>query len=64
MSTGPIGELAPIYSQLVMELGDVVADTRKVAEQVQAQAREALDFRGARRVRRAGEAGAFSAFGL
>jgi hypothetical protein len=49
MSTAPTSDHPTIYGQLVRELGDVVADTRKVAEQTQAQVQEALDFRAVRR---------------
>jgi hypothetical protein len=63
MSTAPISEHPPIYGQLIRELGDVVADTRKAAEQTQAQAREALDFSTVRRAHKAREDHAFSAFG-
>lgn len=48
MSTSPAADHPPIYGQLVRELGDALADTRKAAEETHARAREALDFRGIR----------------
>ncbi|MER7981352.1 hypothetical protein [Streptomyces sp. NPDC095817] len=43
MSSAEISDHPPIYDRLVKERGDVPAETRKVAEQTQAQARQALD---------------------
>lgn len=63
MSTASISDHPPIYSQLVRELGDVLADAREVAEQTHAQAREALDFAEVRRAHQEREERAFSAFG-
>lgn len=48
-------DLPPIYGQLVLELGDVVAETRNLAEKVQAQARETLNFTAAHRIHPDGE---------
>ncbi|GAA2446441.1 hypothetical protein [Streptomyces macrosporus] len=36
----------PIYGSLVEERGDVLAETREVAERIQRETREALDWRG------------------
>jgi hypothetical protein len=63
MSTAPISAHPPIYDQLVRELGDVLADTRKAAEQTQAQAREVLNFSGVPRAHADRDDSAFSAFG-
>ncbi|WP_199185559.1 hypothetical protein [Streptomyces carminius] len=43
----------PIYGSLVEELGDVLAETREVAERIQRETREVLDWRepGARQPR-------------
>ncbi|MGW6486800.1 hypothetical protein [Streptomyces sp. NPDC055056] len=46
MSTGDI----PIYDRLVRERGDVLTETRKTAEQTQAKAQRALDWREVRRL--------------
>ncbi|GAA2392405.1 hypothetical protein GCM10010420_16190 [Streptomyces glaucosporus] len=35
----------PIYGSLVEELGDVLAETREVAERIQRETSEALDWR-------------------
>lgn len=35
---------APIYASLVQEHGDVVTETRRLAEQAERQASEVLDF--------------------
>ncbi|MFF1520460.1 hypothetical protein [Streptomyces sp. NPDC058305] len=51
MSTAEISEHPPIYDRLVKERGDVLAETRKVAEQTQAQARQALDWSAVRATR-------------
>ncbi|MFD9404961.1 hypothetical protein ACFWA4_39865 [Streptomyces sp. NPDC060011] len=58
MSTAEISEHPPIYDRLVKERGDVLAETRNVAEQTQAQARQALDWSAVRHSQRT-----FSAFG-
>ncbi|MFI5998090.1 hypothetical protein ACIBAC_40300 [Streptomyces sp. NPDC051362] len=63
MSTAEISEHPPIYDRLVKERGDVLAETRKVAEQTQAQARQALDWSVVRRSHKEREQNAFSAFG-
>lgn len=63
MSTSPIADHPPIYGQLVRELGDVVAESRRVAAQTQAQARAALDFGDVRRASKDRVERAFSAFG-
>ncbi|WP_217225978.1 hypothetical protein [Streptomyces anulatus] len=64
MSTGEIHEDPPIYGRLVQERGDVLAETRTVAERALRQANEALDFNSARPARqRSAEPGTFSAFG-
>ena len=63
MSTSPISEQPPIYGQLIRELGDVVAESRKVAVQTEVQVREALDFDEVRRAHKDREERAFSAFG-
>lgn len=36
----------PIYESLIEERGDVLAETREVAERIQRETREALDWRG------------------
>ncbi|WP_169745198.1 hypothetical protein [Streptomyces megasporus] len=36
----------PIYGSLIEERGDVLAETREVAERIQRETREALDWRG------------------
>lgn len=53
----------PICHRLIQERGDVLAETRKVAEQARAQARQALDWSAVRHSQRGREARAFSAFG-
>ncbi|KOU52679.1 MULTISPECIES: hypothetical protein [unclassified Streptomyces] len=53
----------PIYQRLVRERGDVLAETRAVAEQTQNEARQALDWSGVRRAQKMREEGSFSAFG-
>ncbi|MFJ9113566.1 hypothetical protein [Streptomyces sp. NPDC102283] len=63
MSTAEIPEHPPIYDRLVRERGDVPAETRKVAEQARAQARQALDWSTVRRSQREREERSFSAFG-
>ncbi|MFD5724419.1 hypothetical protein [Streptomyces sp. NPDC127036] len=65
MSTEEISEHPPIYDRLVKERRDVLAETRKVAEQTQAQARQALelDWSVVRRSHKEREQNAFSAFG-
>ncbi|MDQ0791557.1 hypothetical protein [Streptomyces sp. B1I3] len=63
MSTAEISDHPPIYDRLVKERGDVLAETRKVAEQTQAQARQALDWSSVRRSHKEREERAFSAFG-
>ncbi|MCX2968639.1 MULTISPECIES: hypothetical protein [Streptomyces] len=35
---------APIYDSLIEEHGDILAESRKVAEETQREAREAIDF--------------------
>lgn len=64
MSTAPRSDHPPIYGQLVRELGDVLAESREVAEQTHARAREALDFDEVRRAHHDRQERAFSAFGL
>lgn len=63
MSTAETTEHQPIYDRLVQEGGDVLAETRKVAEQTRAQAQQALDWSGLRRAQKEREERAFSAFG-
>jgi hypothetical protein len=64
MSTAEITEHPPIYERLIRERGDVLAETREVAEQMQRQARQALDWSGARPSPwESRENRAFSAFG-
>jgi hypothetical protein len=63
MSTAEISEHPPIYDRLVRERGDVLAETRKVAEQTQAQARQDLDWSALRHSRRGMEERGFPAFG-
>jgi len=63
MSSEEIPEDSPIYSRLVKERGDVLTETRDVAERTQRQTREALDWSGVRPVQQQGaEPVAFSAF--
>lgn len=52
----------PIYQRLVRERGDVLTETRTVAEQTQHEARQALDWSEVRRAQRNREEGSFSAF--
>ncbi|GHB35768.1 hypothetical protein GCM10010331_23950 [Streptomyces xanthochromogenes] len=52
----------PIYQRLISERGDVLAETRTVAEQAQHEAREALDWSGVRRAHLRDD-DSFSAFG-
>ncbi|GGY40869.1 hypothetical protein [Streptomyces xanthochromogenes] len=52
----------PIYQRLISERGDVLAETRTVAEQAQYEAREALDWSGVRRAHLRDD-DSFSAFG-
>ncbi|MET7830704.1 hypothetical protein ABZT23_39350 [Streptomyces sp. NPDC005386] len=59
MNTPEISEYPPIYDRLIRERGDVPTETRKVAEQTQAQARQALDWSAVRR----SHPDRFSAFG-
>lgn len=63
MSTEAIADHPPIYGQLVQELGDVLAESRKAAEQTHEAAREALDFDNVRRAHKDRQERAFSAFG-
>ncbi|MGW0563313.1 hypothetical protein ACWDZ4_22575 [Streptomyces sp. NPDC003016] len=63
MNSAEISEDPPIYGQLVRERGDVLAETRKVAEQTRLQARQALDWSAVRDSQREREVRAFSAFG-
>lgn len=63
MSTAEISDHPPIYDRLVKERGDVLAETRQVAEQTQAQARQALDWSDLRHVQKQREERSFSAFG-
>lgn len=54
---------SPIYDRLVRERGDVLAETREVAEQAQIQAKQALDWSSLRPSSRKGKAdGGFFAF--
>ncbi|MEV0113377.1 hypothetical protein AB0H77_09035 [Streptomyces sp. NPDC050844] len=48
MSTTETSEHPPIYEDLIRERGDVLTETREVAEQAQRQARQALDWSGVR----------------
>jgi hypothetical protein len=48
MNAGEISEHPPIYDRLVKERGDVLAETRRVAEQAQLHAQQALDWSGLR----------------
>lgn len=52
-----------IYRQLVRELGDVLAETRRAAEQAHTQAKQSLDFSSVRQAHKDRESRAFSAFG-
>ncbi|MFD9540885.1 hypothetical protein [Streptomyces sp. NPDC060022] len=63
MNTEETAEHPPIYDRLVQERGDVLAETRDIAAQTQAQAREALDWSGLRRAEKEREERSFSAFG-
>ncbi|MFF3313807.1 hypothetical protein [Streptomyces sp. NPDC002952] len=63
MSSIERSENLPIYESLVRERGDVLAETRKVAEQTRAHARRALDWSAVRDSQRDRENRAFSAFG-
>ncbi|WP_274036496.1 hypothetical protein [Streptomyces sp. MMBL 11-1] len=63
MSSEARAEDAPIYSRLVRERGDVLTETRNVADQVLRQARDALDWSGVRPAQRQdADRAAFSAF--
>ncbi|NEB77428.1 hypothetical protein G3I40_19720 [Streptomyces sp. SID14478] len=53
----------PIYDQLVQEHGDLLTETRKAAEQAQAEAKRALDWSEVRRAQKEREDNSFSAFG-
>jgi hypothetical protein len=48
MNAGEIPEHPPIYERLVKERGDVLAETRRAAQQAQLQTRQALDWSGLR----------------
>ncbi|GAA1504607.1 MULTISPECIES: DEAD/DEAH box helicase family protein [Streptomyces] len=61
--TAEISEHPPIYDRLVRERGDVLAETRAVAEQTQREARQALDWSSVRIAHRGREERSFSAFG-
>ncbi|MEW1569504.1 hypothetical protein AB0454_42015 [Streptomyces sp. NPDC093509] len=63
MSTAEIPEHPPIYDRMVKERGDVPAETRKAAEQAQAQARQALDWSTVRRSHQERQARSYSAPG-
>ncbi|MEV3898474.1 hypothetical protein [Streptomyces anulatus] len=63
MNTAEISEHPPIYGRLLRERGDVLAETREVAEQARAQARQALDWSTVRQSQREREERGFSAFG-
>ncbi|MFJ9406825.1 hypothetical protein [Streptomyces sp. NPDC101393] len=65
MSTAGIYEHPPIYERLVKERGDVLAETREVAAQMEHRTRQALDWNSLRPLppRNLGEAPADSAFG-
>ncbi|MFJ8871670.1 hypothetical protein ACIRD6_38800 [Streptomyces sp. NPDC102473] len=63
MSTAGISEHPPIYDRLVRERGDVLAETRKVAEEARAQAQQALDWSRLRQAQKERAERAFSAFG-
>ncbi|MCZ4102564.1 hypothetical protein C8250_042450 [Streptomyces sp. So13.3] len=63
MSSAEISEHPPIYDGLVQELGDVLAETRQVAEQTRDQVRQALDWSTVRDAQEEREQRAFSAFG-
>ena len=66
MNTGEIPEHPPIYGRLVKERGDVLTETRKVAEQMLRQAQQALDWSAVRPAQQQSaerEQRAFSAFG-
>ncbi|MCX4682064.1 hypothetical protein OG413_43570 [Streptomyces sp. NBC_01433] len=66
MNAGEISEHPPIYGRMVKERGDVLAETRRVAEQTKQQARKALDWSGLRSTREQSterEERTFSAFG-
>ncbi|WP_327258170.1 hypothetical protein [Streptomyces sp. NBC_01244] len=64
MSPSQSKDQSPIYNRLIQERGDVLAETRAVAEQVLRQAQQALDWSAVRPGWQPGErAGTFSAFG-
>lgn len=64
MSTSQSTDHSPIYNRLVLERGDVLAETRAVAEQVLRQSQQDLDWSAVRPVWQPGErAGTFSPFG-
>ncbi|MFC7983644.1 hypothetical protein [Streptomyces sp. NPDC057336] len=66
MNAGEISEHPPIYDRMVKERGDVLAETRNVAEQTERQARKALDWSGLRPTQQQSterEDRTFSAFG-
>ncbi|MFD7781265.1 hypothetical protein [Streptomyces sp. NPDC059753] len=63
MSPAEISEHPPIYERLVRERGDVLTETRKVAEQTQRQARQELDWSNLLVAQKEREERAFSAFG-
>lgn len=63
MNAEETDEHPPIYDRLVRERGDVLAETRDIAAQMRAQAKEALDWSGLRRAEREREERTFSAFG-
>lgn len=63
MRSAEVSDHPPIYDRLVKERGDVLAETRKVAEQTRSQARQALDWSAVRHAQKEREEHAFSAFG-
>ncbi|WP_055552232.1 hypothetical protein [Streptomyces sp. NBRC 110028] len=44
MTTANKGDLSPIYDSLIAEQGDVPAEAREAAEEIQREAAEALDW--------------------
>jgi hypothetical protein len=44
MTTANRGDLSPIYDSLIAEQGDVPAEAREAAEEIQREAAEALDW--------------------
>ncbi|MEU3464046.1 hypothetical protein ABZ721_29345 [Streptomyces sp. NPDC006733] len=62
MSNSETAAQQPIYERLVRERGDVPAEARQAAQQVQRRANEALDWSDVRASHKKREEGFFSAF--